>query len=166
MTIGWMDHPENGHFHGEYMGIYRNMRLNHWMIWCTLISEPTVKHAWKSHGCRYYVLRCITKVRVELGSKWLPDFMLSNMARTGSWVQWEIFRIQYMEVRKCTIFLAIWIVGIFPETKAFFYRPYIWNRYLQFLSVPAIEWNHHGEGVALPAEKRWPHTHGIMVLKS
>ena len=28
---------------------------------------------------------------------------------------WEIFRIQQMEVRKRTIFLAIWIVGICPE---------------------------------------------------
>ena len=28
--------------------------------------------------------------------------------------QWEIFRIQLMEVRKRTICLAIWIVGIFP----------------------------------------------------
>ena len=32
-----------------------------------------------------------------------------------SHIQWEIFRIQYMEVSKRTIFLAIWIVGIFPE---------------------------------------------------
>ena len=29
-------------------------------------------------------------------------------------IQWEIFRIQQMELRKRTIFLAIWIVGIFP----------------------------------------------------
>jgi len=31
--------------------------------------------------------------------------------------QWEIFRIQYMEVRWYHIFLAIGIVGIFPEKK-------------------------------------------------
>ena len=39
------------------------------------------------------------------------------------WFQWEISRIQFMEVRKRTICLAIWIVGIFPPINWFLKWP-------------------------------------------
>ena len=42
-----------------------------------------------------------------------PDSSIMGMIQI--YIQWEWLRIQQMEVRKSTICLAIWIVGIFPE---------------------------------------------------